>query len=133
MTRWKIYGPFCSLSLSAEATVTGSIYLGRAAAVPMTALSLRRNLNTLILQQSFSFSSNKSLLKVPEDTAYRSVKRIGGERCLDQTDRLIWLFGISLSTWSFIKLDTCHDINTGLQHLRDRIYRRQLKKKLKKS
>ena len=61
MTRWKIYGPFCtlslshSLSLSAEATVTGSIYLGRAAAVSMTTLSPRREKALLILQQTSLF------------------------------------------------------------------------------
>jgi len=44
-----------SLSLSAEATVTGSIYLGRAAAVSMTTLSPRREKALLILQQTSLF------------------------------------------------------------------------------
>jgi hypothetical protein len=57
MTCWKIYDPFCylSLCLSAEATVTGPIYLGRAVGVCMTALSFGGNYSAVILQQMHLF------------------------------------------------------------------------------
>jgi len=96
------------LSLSAEATMAGSIYLGRAVAVSMPVLSFRRNSKHCHSSTNASlFSSNKSLLKVPEDTVYRSLKRIEWK---DVSVSPIG-FDVSLPTWSFIKLDTYHDIN----------------------
>jgi hypothetical protein len=52
MTRWKIYGPY--LSLSAEVTLRGSIYLGPAVAVCMAAFA-GEILNSVILQKKFVF------------------------------------------------------------------------------
>ena len=74
MTRWKIYGTY--FSLSAEQTVTGSIYVGRAAAVCVAALS-GEIVNSVILPKKKNrlFSSNKSRLKAPERLAVRSLKR----------------------------------------------------------
>jgi len=51
MTRWKIYGPY--LSLSAEVTLRGSIYVGPAVAVCMAAFA-GKILNSVILPKKSS-------------------------------------------------------------------------------
>jgi hypothetical protein len=72
----------------------------------MTVLSFRRNSKHRHSSTNASlFSSNKSLLKVPEDTVYRSLNSIEWK---DVSVSQI-VFDVSLPTWSFIKLDMCHE------------------------
>jgi hypothetical protein len=68
---------FCSLSLSAQATVTRSIYLRRALAVSVTELSFKGNSKLHYSStNASSFQQIKVVLKVPVHTGFRSVNRI---------------------------------------------------------